>query len=767
MATAAWHLHVEGVVQGVGFRPFVFRLATQFGLKGRVWNHPGGVEIEVEGALKSLELFLAALQQELPRSARIDKIVKQERAFEGFSQFTVAESSKEGSIEVTVMPDLALCDECRAEMLNPKNRRYCYPFINCTQCGPRYSIVESLPYDRSRTTMKHFKMCELCEGEYRDPLNRRFHAEPNACAHCGPRLQFFDKETWFEDQPLERSVALLKAGGILALKGIGGYQLLANALDDQAVELLRSRKRRPRKPFAVMIYSLNELQDYCELSPLTKSLLKSPQAPIVLLKSKSQMPINKNPISRKVAPANPYLGVMLPYSPLHWLLMEQLPFPVIATSGNLSEEPIAISEEEATSRLSGIADGFLAHNRPIFRPTDDSVIALVGEKPMMIRRARGYAPLPLNIDKALSSHPIKEELLPLVALGGDLKNSVAVTKGREIVLSQYLGDLANELSFERFQTELKSLSQLYGHGLGKTVCDLHPEYHSTAAAGKFSSKIWQVQHHEAHLFGALAECAPPLPCLGVVWDGTGWGSDGQLWGGEFFEVKEDYSVKRIAHLRPFPLLGGERAIIDPRRVALALQWEIDSGRPESARALGFDEQQTEWLRALFHSRKSQVTSSIGRLFDGVSALLGFSGPIEYEGEAAMVLEYLAALGNGPRKSTLRYDFKLNQEVTPWSIDWRSGIATLIADRAQVAPQEIAWWFHQCLVELITRVAQAANLDTIVLSGGCFQNRLLLESLEVVAKRCDLKIYWPQQLPLNDGGLAAGQIFRLLTGHSGS
>jgi hydrogenase maturation protein HypF len=518
-------LTLQGAIQGVGFRPFVWRLADALGLKGFVSNSPSGVLIEVEGPARRLEEFLLRIGAEGPPHAFIQSL---ESAFldpKGYSAFEIKSSRSSGKKTAIIAPDIATCPECLEEIFDPFDRRYLYPFTNCTQCGPRFSILEALPYDRRNTSMKKFAMCPACLKEYRDPRSRRYHAQPNACPVCGPSVQWRDANGRVlakGETALEKTVHAIRQGKIVALKGLGGFQLLTDAMCDVAVRRLRARKRREEKPFALMMPSLEMAQRFCRISKMEARLLKSPEAPIVLLEKKAGAAGRSLRVAAAVAPGNPTLGVMLPYTPLHHILLSALKIPVVATSGNLAEEPIVTDEKVAIEKLRGIADFYLEHNRPIVRPMDDSIARVIAGRPMILRRARGYAPLPFYLKK---NGP------PALAVGAHLKNTVAVSAGPAVYVSQHIGDLETAETFKVFQKSLADLAGLYGKKPVRVVCDLHPGYLSTKYAERLKLPVTHVQHHAAHIFSCLAENEITGPALGVAWDGTGWGEDQTVWGG--------------------------------------------------------------------------------------------------------------------------------------------------------------------------------------------------------------------------------------------
>ncbi len=536
---------LRGAVQGVGFRPFVYRLATEMSLTGWVLNSSVGLVVEVEGPSDQLNIFDQRLEQERPRASVVTVRESAWLAAEGSTRFEILPSDHDSGKSVNVLPDLATCTECREELFDPENRRFQYPFTNCTNCGPRYTIVVDIPYDRPNTTMREFVLCPRCREEYENPSDRRFHAQPNACPVCGPQL----------DGTLEDAVEALLQGEIVALKGIGGFQLLVDARQPDAVARLRQRKHREEKPFALMMPSLEMARAYCEISPAEVQLLESQAAPIVLLPPKANTDIAWN-----VAHCSPYLGVMLPYSPLHHLLMQECRFPLIATSGNRSDEPIAIANEDATVRLKDIADHFLMHNRPIVRACDDSVVRLTRGRAGILRRARGYAPLGVHVAQSLP---------PVLAVGGHLKNTVAIGVGQDVFLSQHIGDLETLEARGAFQKAIDDLCRLYSFQPEAVACDLHPDYASTHWAENSGLPVIRVQHHHAHVAACAAENNVQGAYLGISWDGTGYGLDGAIWGGEFFQV-EGNQFERIAHLRSFGLPGGDAAVREGWRSAASL-----------------------------------------------------------------------------------------------------------------------------------------------------------------------------------------------------
>lgn len=744
-------LIISGAVQGVGFRPFIYRIATDLGLNGWVNNSAEGVFIEVEGDENLLEKFLAQVKESPPPRSQIQTIESQWLEVKGYDKFEIRHSVS-GKKTAVVLPDLSTCNDCLRDIFTADNRRYRYPFTNCTNCGPRYTIIEDLPYDRLNTTMKGFTMCPDCQQEYDNPLDRRFHAQPNACPKCGPQLQLWDSQGKIlarEDQALLTTVEAIRQGKIIAIKGLGGFHLVADAGNNNAIAALRQRKLRPHKPFAVMYPSLELVKQDCEVKTLEAKLLLSPASPIVLLKKKLSLSI-----SAVVAPQNPYLGVMLPYTPLHHLLMAEFAFPIVATSANLSDEPICIDEYEALQRLNQIADLFLIHNRTIARPVDDSVVRVIAGREMVLRRARGYAPFPVTINSSCS---------PILAVGGHLKNTIAITGKNQIFVSQHIGDLGNIATFNCFQQVIKSLGRLYDFEAQEIVCDQHPDYISSQFAQEQGLPIVKVQHHYAHILACMVENQLESPVLGVAWDGTGYGDDHTLWGGEFIYITpKDY--ERVAHFRPWQLPGGEKAIKEPRRVALGLLYQLYPSlsmgfpAPHILNNMGFSPQNIILLETMLKKGlNTPLTSSVGRLFDGVASLLNIRQQVSFEGQAAMELEFAIA----ETKTEEYYPFSLTSSV-PIIIEWSAIIESIINDYNNHLPLNIiASKFHNTLGEIIIKISQEIGERRVVLTGGCFQNVYLLERAIKRLQAEKFSPYWHQKIPPNDGGISLGQIMAAL------
>jgi hydrogenase maturation protein HypF len=753
---ARWRLRVtiRGAVQGVGFRPFIHRLATDLRLVGWVHNSAQGVALEVEGNRRQLEQFLERLRQDKPRQSLIGSLNAVFLDPLGYAGFEIRHSHAAGEKTAVILPDMATCPDCLREILDPTNHRHLYPFTNCTSCGPRFSIIESVPYDRASTTMKRFAMCERCKAEYDDPSNRRFHAQPNACPACGPQLELWDQRGSLmaaKHDALLRAAAAIREGQIVSVKGVGGFHIMADARNNAAVRRLRALKHREEKPFALMVPSLEMAETLCDLTLLERELLRSAAAPIVLLRRRAAVADDPGPVSAEIAPGNPCLGVMLPYSPLHHLLMRELGRPVVATSGNVSDEPICIEEQEALERLSGVADFFLVHNRPIVRQLDDSVIRVMAGREMMLRRGRGYAPWQWTLDK---------EMPDLLALGSHLKNTVAVAQGSEVFLSQHIGDLDSPQARDAFEREVDNLTRLHQRHIATIVCDLHPDYGSTQAARRYGKKILAVQHHHAHIFSCMAENGIDGPLLGVAWDGTGLGEDGTIWGGEFLHVGDD-TPARVAHMRPFLLPGGERTVREPRRAALGVLYEVYGAAAfamfELLAPRSFSTQEVGVLRTMLGREiRVPMASSVGRLFDAVACLLGLAKTTSFEGQAAMALEF--ALDGFATEQSYPVNLVEQGKGRPWQLDWGEMIGAILKDcDGGVCTREISAKFHNALVEGMIAVALRVGEEQVVLSGGCFQNRYLTERAVARLTQAGFRPYWHRRIPPNDGGIAVGQL----------
>ena len=760
------HIAIRGAVQGVGFRPFVYRLATEMRLGGWVLNSPGGVFIEAEGDRESLDTFILRVGAEKPRLASVQSMECTFLDPCGSPSFEILESTSSGESGGLVLPDIATCPECLAEIVDPANRRYMYPFTNCTNCGPRFTIIESLPYDRPNTSMKSFPMCDDCRREYADPADRRFHAQPIACPACGPRLALWDDRGnpgARDHDALLQAARMIREGRIVALKGIGGFQLLVDAGNDDAVNRLRGRKHREEKPFALMAPGIGTVRSLCEVSPLEERALVSPESPIVLLKKNGG--VFQHAVTRPgspVAPGNPFLGIMLPSSPLHHILLREIGVPVVATSGNLTDEPICTDEQEAVRRLGGIADAFLVHDRPIVRHADDSIVRFMLGRELVTRRARGFSPLPIRLGFRAPD---------LLAVGAHLKNTVAVSRGENVFISQHIGDLETKESLDAFHRGVRDMLSMFSVTPVRVVSDMHPDYLSTGFAQSAGFPLITVQHHHAHVASCMAENGLRGTVLGISWDGTGYGTDGTIWGGEFL-LTDGASFERVAALRRFPLPGGEKAIREPRRQALGLLFEMLG--PEIFRRrdlhplMSFTGDELSVLRTMLERGvNAPYTTSAGRLFDAVASIAGLQQVSSYEGQAAMALEF--ALGEDRDRE---YRFDITESAAPaapqapgsgedrprWTVDWSPMVTALLRDmEGATEGAVIASKFHNGLAEAAVEVARRIGENRVVLSGGCFQNRCLTERVVHRLREEGFRPYWHQRVPPNDGGIALGQI----------
>jgi hydrogenase maturation protein HypF len=734
---------IRGAVQGVGFRPFIYRLATAAGLPGWVINSAQGVFIEVEGEHDALREFLQRIESDKPAIAHIYSLEPTYLDPVGFSQFEIR-ASEGGEKTALILPDIATCPDCLRELNDPADRRFRYPFTNCTNCGPRFTIIEALPYDRPLTSMKKFGMCEACSREYHDPADRRFHAQPNACPVCGPHVELWDTDGAViatHETALVRCAEAIKEGRIVAVKGLGGFHLMVDARNETAVLNLRARKHREEKPFALMFPTSELIAEHCEISPVENRLLRSPESPIVLLRARTPWML-----PAAIAPGNPYLGVMLPYTPFHHLLMQELGFPVVATSGNLSEEPICTDESEALTRLAGIADLFLVHDRPIVRHVDDSIAREMAGRELVLRRARGFAPLPVFVP---------EPLPPIAAVGAHQKNTVAVSVGEQIFVSQHIGDLETEASFSAFERVIEAFNQMYELHPEASACDMHPDYASTKYAMEGAEPVLQVQHHHAHVLSCMAENHLQAPVLGIAFDGSGFGADSTIWGGEFLRVTDE-GVDRVAHLRTFRLPGGEKAVREPRRVALALLYEIFGEKAfevDVPSTQAFLAAELRVIRTMLKQGfNSPVTSSVGRLFDAIASLIGLRQRCKFEGQAAMELEFAIT---GDTHESFPYAIHDAGEF-PLICDWGPTVEAILRETSPSIGY-IARKFHNTIGRIVADIAERVGEAKVVLTGGCFQNRYLTENCIQRLQAAGFQVYWHQRVPPNDGGISLGQV----------
>ncbi|MBC7230430.1 MAG: carbamoyltransferase HypF [Actinobacteria bacterium] len=740
-------IEVTGIVQGVGFRPFVYRIARERGLEGWVINTPEGARIRAAGGREALASFMRALKEEAPPAAVIEEIEAEEVSPFEAEDFRIEESCVEGDRVTLVSPDLATCGDCLRELFDPADRRYRYPFINCTNCGPRFTIIADTPYDRPLTTMASFRMCEECEREYHDPSDRRFHAQPNACPACGPRLWLEDGSgEAVEGDAVREAARLLHEGKIVAVKGLGGFQLACDATSDAAVSRLRERKRRYAKPLAVMVRDLEEARRYCRVSPEEAEMLSSPRSPIVLLEERED-----SPLSRELAAGLRRQGVFLPYTPLHHLLLREAGIPLVMTSGNMSEEPIARENEEARDRLCGVADGFLLHDRDILVRYDDSVCMALRGREYPIRRARGYAPYPVILAREWGTQ--------VLALGAELKNTFCFLRGRHAFVGQHVGDLDDRETLRHYEEAMEAVRRLFSLRPEVVAHDLHPDYLTTHLAGEFGLPAEGVQHHHAHVASCMADNDLEGRVLGVSWDGTGYGPDGTVWGGEFL-LCEGAEYERVAHLRTYPMPGGDACMKDIFRMAFGVLWEVCGDGEEAVDIFSrLFPDLAEAAPALAAQVKSglntPLTSSAGRMFDAAAALAGLRERAFYEGQAACELEAAAAGGMDP------YPWELDTSSFPWKLDTRPVFRALLDDLSRgVGTGEIAGRFHASLAEAAAAVcaglARETGAERVVLSGGVFQNALLAGAVVAGLEAMGMACYLHRRVPCNDGGISLGQ-----------
>ena len=742
-------LNVNGIVQGVGFRPHIHQLARSHQVTGEISNTSSGVTIHVEGRRENVDRFCRSLPSGLPPLAHITDVAESPDRVRGLNEFSILPSTAGLLRSTLISPDVSVCGDCLQEMNDPADRRFRYPFINCTNCGPRYTIISDIPYDRCNTSMKHFVMCDRCQAEYDDPLNRRFHAQPNACPVCGPRVSLHGPGGGLIscDDPVQQAARCLKQGKILAIKGLGGFHLSVDARNTSAVERLRRRKHREEKPLAVMSPSLERIREYALVTPEEETLLTSFRRPIVLLRKKKPCLL-----SDAVSPRNAYIGVMLPYTPLHYLLLDPGPAALVMTSGNLSEEPIAIDNDDAFARLSGMADFFLIHDRPIYLRSDDSLLRHVAGADRAIRRSRGIVPVPVFLRRPLPQ---------VLACGAELKNTVCLTSGNRAFLSQHIGDLENAATYDFFCMTIAHMKRILDIAPRALACDLHPDYLSTRFAldqEQAGMALVQVQHHHAHIVSCMAENRIEGKLIGLAFDGSGYGTDGAIWGGEFL-IADETGFDRAAHLAYVPLPGGAAAIREPWRMAasylytvfgrnmpdidLPLLREIDAGK-----LLFVQDMMAKGVNC-------PRTSSMGRLFDAVAAMIGIRYAVAYEGQAALELEMLAADGKSE----------------PYPFEWESGesyailphpiIQGVVRDIGKgVSPAVISARFHETVICMAASLCMAIRRDTglnrVALSGGVFQNALLLKGLIRALSADRFDVFSHTLVPANDGGISLGQ-----------
>ena len=746
-------VRIHGVVQGVGFRPFVYRLADRHELKGWVRNTSGSVDIEAEGDEASLRSFLACVRGEAPPRARIENVEASFHSPVGYSSFDILPSRHDAGTSQLISPDIAICADCRREIFDPTDRRYHYPFTNCTNCGPRFTIIEDTPYDRSRTTMHPFRMCDECQHEYDDPLDRRFHAQPNACAQCGPRLWMTDSRGVTEDvdDVILGAAKLLVEGSVLAVKGLGGFHLVCDATSEEAVSRLRKRKGRLSKPFAIMLRDAQAAKAHCILTPAEERLLESPECPIVLLKWRREA----SSVASVVAPNQKRLGVMLPYTPLHCLLLAEADRPLVMTSGNLSGEPLVGENDEAVRRLGGIADHFVLHDRDIRRRCDDSVCTVVGQTPQIIRRARGYAPDPV---------PLPFEVSPVLACGAELKSTFCLTVKDRAFLSPHIGDMESEETLRHFEETVNEYKRLFHLDPEVVAYDMHPDYVSTQYALDLAAKeglqCVPVQHHHAHVASCLVDNQVDGPVIGVALDGTGYGPDGTIWGGEFL-VADYASFERVGHFESVPMPGGEAAVRKPYRMALGYLYGL-LGHDIDLQGLPLDTvdlvERKLIQRQIERRVNSPLTSSAGRLFDAIAALVGVRSVVDYEAQAAIDLEMAAP---DDISEFTAYPFSVDRQDGQLVIRLSEVLVAVVDDvRTAASPAVISRRFHNTMAHAVSavceRVAEDRGIERVALTGGVFQNHLLLRLVADALRRESLEVLIHRHVPCNDGGVSVGQ-----------
>ncbi|MCP4684230.1 MAG: carbamoyltransferase HypF [bacterium] len=740
-------LRVNGIVQGVGFRPHVYRLAQRMGLTGQVRNDDRGVHIEIEGTKDSVEAFRSALVDNSPPLAVIQTCTFEDIPLVGDREFLIRESSSESSATTSISPDIATCGDCLNELYDPSDRRYRYPFINCTNCGPRYTIIQKIPYDRPYTSMAGFTFCSSCEREYRDPSNRRFHAQPNACPACGPKVWLQDGDGRVNcSDPIAETVARLKRGEIAAVRGVGGYHLVVDAANEQAVRQLRRRKGREEKPLALMAPDAAAIRRICHVSSEEQALLESHTRPIVLLEA-----LPEHGLAESVAPGNRFWGFMLPYTPLHHLLLRDNFDALVMTSGNLSEEPIAIGNEEALARLQNLADFFLLHDREILQRCDDSIARVAAGEPGVIRRARGYVPAPISLPVPVS--------IPVLACGGELKNTIALARGEAAFLSQHIGDLDNPAAYDFYKHCIDHLQNVLQITPGCLAHDLHPGYLSTKwALRQEELPNIAVQHHHAHLVSVMTDNGITAPTIGIVLDGTGFGTDGTVWGGEIL-VGDAAGFERRSWLQPVPMPGGEAAIKQPWRMAVSWLLSVFGAKAQDLRIPLWENLKTndvDLLRQMIdRDVNSPKTSSCGRLFDSVSAMLGLCREVTYEAQGAIALEMVAGEDS---VEAYEYDSRLGEEGP---IDVGPLIRAIVRDLERGEPVElIAGRFHHTLSNMlvgsVVSAREKSQINRVGLSGGAYQNKLLFEYMVGLLEKEGFEVLTHHQVPTNDGGLALGQ-----------
>lgn len=745
---------IHGSVQGVGFRPFIYRLALVHKLAGTVSNTCTGVKIDVQGTKDAISKFQHQIIHHKPERATITEFAVHHAPLSDFISFQIASSESDSDKALALLPDTAMCVECLQELFDPKNRRYQYPFLHCISCGPRFSLFLRMPFDRGHTTMTEFHMCEDCQNEYHNPENRRFYSQTNCCPQCGPQLKLVDSkgnQIASKEEALDIADQYLQQGKIVAMKNTGGYLLLVDAANEEAVQQLRLRKHRLSKPFAMLMPNLAAVEAIAQLTLTEKKILTSPAAPIVLLKKR---PPNHH-ISLSVSHDSPYYGVMLPHNALQHLLLSRFARPLVATSGNLSGSPLCITEQEAFDTLSSVADVFLIHNRKIRHRLDDSIVHVIADQSVVMRKARGYIPCAISVPESLKGEADQS----LFASGSQMKNSFAFLKQSHIYMSQYIGDLDSVDNCRAYDREVNHWELLLGIQNVQGVGDKHPDYYTNEYLEKRNISSERIQHHQAHVWAAMVDNNLSPPFFSISWDGTGWGDDVTVWGGEAFLVTGQ-SMNRIASLYPFVLPGGEKAVREPRRTMLGLFYAMFGDKISTPYERRLHETFTkEELSILSIALKKKVNtpncSSIGRLFDAVSAILDYCTVSEFEGQAALLLEAAACQAITKGK---RYPMPVVKEKDLCLLDWRFMITQILNDKIQgVLLADIAMAFHETLAQSIVELAKIAGNETVLLTGGVMQNKLLVEKAVTYLKKAGFKPYIHRDIPPNDGGIAVGQL----------
>lgn len=752
---------VSGCVQGVGFRPFIYRLAHSYHLSGMIRNTNAGVFIDVQGEAGAISFFQHAIISEKPDGAVIAEVHANEMPLHEVKDFKIVVSDHTDSAELPLLPDTAICHACMQELFDQRNRRYLYPFVHCVACGPRFSLFQRMPFDRANTSMEDFEMCCECHREYEDPNDRRFFSQTNCCPACGPKIRLVDCNNVLiaqENNAVPVLIDYLRKGKIISIKNTGGHQLLVDAFNEEAVKRLRMRKKRVGKPFALLFSSIDEISEFCIVPNSAEKVLISSAAPIVLLKKKGR----ETAIAHSVASESPYFGVMLAHNAIQHMMLKGFGRPLIATSGNLSDGPLCIDNDEALAKLTHVADAFLLHNRNIIHPLDDSVVHMIGDRPTLLRRARGYIPYSIPIP-----HQIEQPSQNFISVGSQLKNTFAFVKGKQIYVSQHIGNLESASTCRSYEQSIEKWERLLTLVPSCGVGDKHPNYYSTEYLQRRQMTTKRIQHHRAHVWSGMTDNQLNSPLLSVVWDGTGFGDDATIWGGEFFLV-DDHGMRRFASLYPFKLPGGDKSIREPRYSALGLLYTLSDNQISLEYKKWFDsvfdfDEYNLLSQSLSKGINSPQCHSMGRLFDGVSALVGCCLKNQFEGHAAAVLEAQAM--KCEKNQRLHYSIPLLKNDEMWFMDWRGLIQEIFTHARQgIKVDQIAFAFHSALADSIIQIAQIAGQKKVLLSGGVMQNKLLVEETIGKLLASGFEAYWHHDIPPNDGGLSVGQMMAALHLH---